>query len=638
MHITGLPRDPTTKKEIPLTNDQINFANRALTFGNKKQMIKELSIALKKRNETERRKEIKKIAATILPDLEDDYLPTIPKDRIKWEYHCRPTIKGEPNRLKYLPMMLDVVKDNHDFIMYFFARQWGKTTMFGSDLAYYATTHYDYDQTYVNFKDPNLKTFSENKFRQDVFGSGPLSHYISGISKLGSTKRIVTKTRCVVDMMLPGVNWQNLQGKSNRALFVDESQDIDWKGFSNAKETMADTYGLMRAAGVGGFEDTDYHRLWKSTNQMEYFFDDNDDYQGYPNMSWRKNLQHDEKGLVYGDYMKDVLSGKYIAQVPENELRHGYHLSQLQNPRIPLTIKDAIEKYKISPELSIEWKRYHDPIFDLNTYRRNVLAEFVRGELKPITEKDMLKLFDKNMSLTKAGDVDYEAGPVIIGIDWGGGGKTIVWIWQCTNKKAPIFKLLWVEKIESADTDEQWEIVKNLCDAYEPDFISLDAGGASDRVQKTQKRYGNNTRRITYHPRPELPLPTIKEEIKQSLDLRYVIDRTFSIDRVIDLIKHPYIDGDFKSNRIILPGKDKEKLKWIVKQFVALEAEKAKLKSSGQTYIRYIHKDSEPDDALQACNYALIGWNIYNKSHTGHVGGALDMTKKYNKYSSDDVV
>jgi len=68
MHINGLPKDPITKKETPLTVEQISFANRALTFGNKKQMIKELTIALRKRNETERRKEIKKIATTILPD------------------------------------------------------------------------------------------------------------------------------------------------------------------------------------------------------------------------------------------------------------------------------------------------------------------------------------------------------------------------------------------------------------------------------------------------------------------------------------------------------------------------------------------------------------------------------------------
>jgi len=611
MHIIGLPRDSITKKEIPLSDEQISFANRALTFGNKKQMIKELSIALRKRNETERRKEIKKIAATILPDLEDDYIPILPKDRIEWEYHCRPFIKGTPNRLKFLPMLLDIVNDKYGFQMYLLARQWGKTTMIGTDLAYYATTKYDYDQTYVNFKNDNLRTFSENKFRQDVFGTDPLSHYISGVSRLGAMNRVITKTRSIIDMILPGVNWQNTQGKSNRRMVIDEGNDIDFTGFANARETQADTFGDLVIAGVGGYVDTDYHRIWNSTNQMEYFFDDGDIYQGYENMSWRNSLQFNENGLIYGDYMIDVLAGKWIPQKPENDSRHGYHLTQLQNPRIPLTIQDAIEKYKISPEFSIEWKEKHDPNYVQMDFRRNVLAEFVEGELKPITTKDILNLFDKTQSLTSADDVDHKAGDIIIGIDWGGGGKTILWIWQCIDEQSPTFKLLWVEKIETNDTKEQEEICFNLIDAYSADCICIDAGGAPDRVQAIQSRYGTRSVRVTYQVRPEKPMPTREEKIKQEKELRYVIDRTFSINRIIDLIKHPHIVGDLSSNRIILPGADYESIKWIVKQFVALEGEKAFLKSTGQQYIKYTHKDSEPDDALHACNYAFIGWDLY---------------------------
>lgn len=566
-------------------------------------------------------------------------LPPLPKDRLEWEYYCRPKIKGFPNRLKYLPMLKAIVQDKHPFRMGVIARQWFKTTMIGSDLAYDATTHYDYDQVYLNFKEPNLKTFSENKFRQDVFGTWPLSKYIKSASgRLGSMERVVTNTRSVIDMMLPGPQWQNVQGKSPMKMKVDEAQDHDWEGFQNARDAQSDTFGDVDIWGVGGFTDTEYDNIWKTTDQREWIYKRRENFMKYPNMSWRADLQFNDEGLIYDDYLLDVLDGEWVPQIPKNFSRHGYHLSQLQNPRIPLTMESAITDYKISPEFSIEWKRYHDPNFSLVLYRRNILAENVEGELKPITEKMMLVLFDKNMSLTRAEDVDYEAGPVIVGIDWGGGGKTIVWIWQCIDEKAPIFKLLWVKRMDTGDTDEQWEMVKNLIDAYEPDFIGIDAGGASDRVQKTQKRYTNRTRRVTYHPRAEAPLPTIKEEITQSLEMRYVIDRTFSIDRVIDLIKHPHKDKDFVTNRIILPGKNQEELKWMVKQFVAIEGEKAKLKSSGQTYIRYIHADSNPDDALQACNYALIAWHIWKGTHTGHVGGVLDMTKKTNRYDASDMV
>jgi len=133
-----------------------------------------------------------------------------------------------------------------------------------------------------------------------------------------------------------------------------------------------------------------------------------------------------------------------------------------------------------------------------------------------------------------------------------------------------------------------------------------------------------------------MPMPTRMELHKQEAELRYVIDRTFSIDRIIDLIKHPYKSKDFTSNRIILPGENQDELKWIVKQFVALEGEKAKLKSTGQTYIKYIHKDSEPDDALQACNYAYIGWDLLRGMGTGHLGGSIS-TKPDNSYPGNGV-
>ena len=638
LHITATPLDPITKEKIPFSDEQITFAKRALNFLNKKQMIKELSVALNKRNETERRKEIKKIAVSILPDLEDDYLPQLPKDRIEWEYHCRQFIKGMPNRLKYLPMMLDIIKDNHPFQMYLLARQWGKTVMIGNDLAFNATTKYDYDQTYFNFKLDALRTFSENKFRQDTFGTGPLSHYISGSSKLGAMNRVITKTRSIVDMLLPGVDWQNSQGKSNRKMFVDEGQDHNWTGFQNARETQADTFGDLIISGIGGYVDTDYHRIWDSTNQMEYFFDDGDIYKGYENMSWRKNLQYDENGLIYDDYMTDVLSGKYKPQKPDNESRHGYHLSQVHNPRIPLTIDDAINKYKISPEFSIEWKEKKDPNYVQIDFRRNVLAEFVEGELKPITTQDMLKLFDKTVHLTKVDDVDFTLGPVIIGIDWGGGGKTVIWIWQCINEEAPIFKLLWVEKVETNDTKEQEQICIELIDGYQGDFIQIDAGGAPDRVQTIQKRYGNRSSRTTYSKRPELPLPTKKEYRKQKKELRFVIDRTFSINRIINLIKQPYTQGDLIINRIILPGADYEKTKWIIPQFVAIEGVKSDLKSTGQKFIEYTHKDSEPDDALHACNYAFIGWDNYRNKNKNHYSANIGYNNTNTLSIVDDII
>ncbi len=550
-------------------------------------------------------------------------LPQLPLDRIEWELFCRPEIKGERNRLPYLPMIIVAIEDQHPFKQYLWGRQWGKTTILASDLAHAASTHNDYDQNYFNFKLDNLRTFSENKFRQDVFGKEPLSKYVSGISKLGAMNRIVLKTRSIIDILLPGEQWANPLGKSNRRMIIDEGQDIDWQGFQNARETQADTMGDLIIAGVGGFTDTEYHRIWKSTNQMEWIFKRGEPYKGYENMSWRRDLEEhcfNDNGIVYNENMFDVLDGKWVPQAPKNFSRHGYWLPQTYNPKIPLTIHDAINLYHVSPEWSIEWKQ-NNPDFSQIDFIRNVMAQFVEGELKPITTKMMLALFDKTVGLTRAEDVDHKAGYIYIGIDWGGGGKTIIWIWQCLDENAPIFKLLWVEKIETADVEVQKDFCINLIDAYEGDQIVVDAGGGTRQVQALQARYGRRCIRITYHPRPEKPTPTQKEGVIQSREMRYVIDRTFSIDRIIDLIKHPFKEENFTSNRIILPGKDYEKIKWVVQQFVALEGSKEKLKNTGQMYIKYSHKDSEPDDALQACNFSFIAWDI------SRGGGKVEFTQ-----------
>ena len=540
---------------------------------------------------------------------QESVLPDIPTDILEWNYACRPIIKGEVNRLKFLPMILKVIRDQHPWIQLLWARQWGKTTLFATILAHAASTNWDYDQTYVNFELEALKTFSDNKFRKDVFEHYPLSAYIEGISKYGSMSKVSLKTRSTIDMVTALNNWRHLQGKSNKKLVIDEGNDIPWVGFRNALETQADTMGEMLIGGIGGYVDTLYHRQWLSTNQMEYEFKRGEPHQGYENNSWRRELEFDDNGLIYDDYLIDVLEGEWIPKAPKHTGKHGYHLSQVNNPRIPITKLSAVEDYKVSEEFSIEAKMENVNTTP-NDLQRNIFAEFVEGELKPITTKMMLALYDKTMSLTKAADVDHANGDIFIGIDWGGGGRSIVWIWQCIDDKAPIFKLLWVERIETADVEKQKDFCINLIDAYEANQVVVDAGGGTRQVQALQEYYGRRVIRTSYQVRPEKPMPTRDEKLKQSRELRYMIDRTFAIDRIIDLIKRPFKEKNFSSPRIILPGIDYQKVKWINDQFTAIEGEKAKLKSTGQTYIRYIHEDTEPDDALHACSYAMIAWDI----------------------------
>ena len=520
-------------------------------------------------------------------------------------------------------MILDVAQDVHPFIMLLWARQWGKTTHFASVLGHGASTHNNYDQTYINFELEALKTFSDNKFRKDVFSSFPLSEYIQGISRWGSMTKVSLKTGSTVDMITSLHNWSHAQGKSNQKIVIDEGQDHDWTGWFNLRETQADTMGDTLIGGIGGYEDTHWDRLWKSTNQMEWKYDHGEEYKGYPNMSWRRELERncfDENGLVYDQAMVDTLAGKWEAESPRNFSRHGYHLSQLLNPRIPLLEVDAIELYHVPPEFSIEAK-LKDPDFTQSEFRRYVLAESVPGDEKPITEETMYKLIDKTIGFTPSNRVDHELGEVFVGADWGGGPKNVVWVMQCLDNDLPIFKLLFAAKLSGQTSDEKYQTVRNVIEAYGAKQAVIDALGDPHPVEQLQKYFGQRCIRNFYISRPARPLAITKaEKRKFNKHNLYEIDKTYSLDVIVDLIKIHSPIGP----RLILPGRNFAEIEWIIKQFVNEQVEFF-VTPGRQQQRRYYTPDPKlnPDDALHAFNYARIAWMI-GRQEGGHYGGAID--------------
>lgn len=562
-----------------------------------KSNIRQKDKFLKKQTE-----EAQKLQQTILPD--------VPQSRLDWSLKVRPTIDGRKNIVQFMPMLQRLHEDDWSWIMIKFARQMTKSAYLATRMGHLMTTKPNQKTTFATFEDEALRAFSLDKFRTLWSESELARLYVDG-STLGSLSSIRTKNNSSANLVTAVNNFQHIEGKSVNDLIFDEGQNLDLSKWVTASESQSFTNGKFVIAGIGGYKETEYEKWWKSTDQRKWI---------YSNELWRDKLEFNQEGLIWDSYLEDVLNGHWFAEMQQHQDRHGYYTNQYQAPWIPLKKSDCA-KYCLPESKSIQWKREE---YSANDFSRHVLAEEIAGEVKPLLTEDMDKLFDNSETLTLGADVDYKQGVVIVGIDWGGGGKTIVWIWQCINETAPIFKLLWAERVETNDTQEQTDICFNLIDAYNADFIGMDAGGAPDRVQAIQKRYGNRTIKTTYHPRPDRPLPTRAELKAQKKEMRYVIDRTFSMDRIISLVKYPHIVDEEKQPRIILPGANKNDLKWITKQFVAIEGELTVNKATGQKYIRYTHKDSEPDDAFQSCNYAFIGWDIYRGKGSGHYGGSID--------------
>jgi len=269
---------------------------------------------------------------------------------------------------------------------------------------------------------------------------------------------------------------------------------------------------------------------------------------------------------------------------------HSYHLPQTIVPWI--TPKD------------IEKKRSK---MTIRRFETEVMGWWHKGAKKPILESDIHALLDRNSSLISGSQVDKSKGEIFMGVDWGGGEKafTVPWIWQCLNDKIPIFKVLYTSKIEETSIEKQTQMISQLIEDYDVDQIVMDAGGGPYQVQKIEEKYSEKAIKCSYMVRPAQPL----NDSKLISDNLYVIDRTFVIDTIIDLIKRPYIKDQFTIPKILIPAKNMQRIEWLIDHFTCIESETISLRS-GQDYTRYFHDSERPDDALHACIYAYVAWLV----------------------------
>ncbi|MGI0068972.1 MAG: hypothetical protein ACREAN_01810 [Nitrosopumilaceae archaeon] len=215
-------------------------------------------------------------------------------------------------------------------------------------------------------------------------------------------------------------------------------------------------------------------------------------------------------------------------------------------------------------------------------------------------------------------------GPLFLGVDWGGGtlSYTVPWIWQCVDTKIPRFRLVYVSKITEPSTEKQADMIADLIDRYDIAQAVMDAGGGTRQVEKLSNRYGLRIVKCNYVERPGAPFEFIYSEN------RVIVDRTWGIDTIIDLIQRPETNINIPSGvpRIILPGKELQKVEWIIDQFTCIEAEFVDL-PSGKKYVKYDHPQESPDDALHACIYAYCAFRANSGSKrgaiaTGTMGGS----------------
>lgn len=551
-------------------------------------------------------------------------------DLLSWTLYTRPTVSGRPNYLKFAKFWHDIYKDDWKWIMLLIARQMWKSNYLSVRLAKKMTSNPGTQVLYGTYEDESLTVFS-TRFRYELFNASPiLKQFIRG-STLGSVTKLELLNDALAWLITHAHAFTHAEGKSTIDQAWDESQYIDWENYMKAKQAQSFTNGDFCAVGIGGEEDTPYHVMWKSTDQREWNYDKDDTYidsagKEWPGQGWRKNLQYDNHGLIWGDYMiKDkVTDGSWKITRPDLSDRHGYHLSQMMAPWIALSKSDAVKLYHRLPEDSIEGMQT-DPNVSQSDFIKHALAGFTKGDLKPFPRDLLNKLINPKLKFLRPSEVDYELGDLYLGVDWGGGNRSVKWLYQVTNEQLPVFRLINCSRIETKDVHKQFLDVVEWMDDYSPKQAVVDGGGGTHQVQELENRYGERCKKFFYLTRPGEPTAKDShEEHEWNSKNMWQYDKTWLMERSKDYMARPHLEGTQFVNRVVFPGANMELLEWIFDQFGNERTEKIKL-ASGQYYTRYFteDKDKKPDDALHAQNLSIVSWDLGRNKGGGHVGGGL---------------
>lgn len=575
----------------------------------KKQEIKTKDRYLKKQSQAEQ--ELTKI---ILPDM--------PESKLEWSLKVRPTIDGRDNIVQYMPMLQRLHEDTWPWIMIKFARQMTKSAYLATSMGHIMTTKSNQKTTFATFEEEALKEFSNNKFRTLWSESEMARVFVDG-STLGSIGSLKTLNNSSASLVTAVNNFTHVEGKSVNLLIFDEGQNLDLDQWVTAGESQSFTNGDFIIAGIGGYVDTEYTKWWDKTDQRHWMYSDK---------LWRDKLEFNQDGLVWDNYMLDVLAGYWKQLKQKNQSMHGYFSNQYQAPWIPLKKSDC-EKYRVPVNKSIQWKEENYPQAD---FIRHVQAGDSAGDTKPFTSQMMYNLYDKHRSFLKPSEVDHELGDLFFGADWGGGNRTIRWIYQyLEHEKFPQFVLINADKLETPDVEEQYELACDWIDMYEPAKSVVDAGGGTYQVQQLMKRYGESCLKFSYLTRPDDPEPSYDERQRYRDENRWSRDKTFLMETYRTRMIKPYLDGSKQINQIVLPAKDPSKLDWIVDQHTNELTELIKLSRTGSYYTRYYtpDKSNKPDDAIHGSLLAMEAQHVYDGG-----SGPIEFTQvtKPDPFGTDD--
>ena len=507
----------------------------------------------------------KKLATILAKTQTQNNFETLSDDIITWTTQVR-VLKNQPFSFENRDYLQQIYNDNAKEIYIVKGRQTEITEFALNWLLFHLIKNPGTVGLYLSDRDSHTSKFSNLRLKNWAIGQSKILQYIAPLKKHSSTTQPF-ENGSVLYMHSAWGEFDQARSVPADFTVVDEMQSVDVKEIDVLQEALSHSkFGYMIGIGTGSEEGSNWHKLWQLGNQFHW----------------------------------DVNSKTWIPKNPESKI-HSYHLPQTIVPWICL--QDVEDKKRKMTSRRFETE---------------VMGWWFKGAQKPLTDSDIRGLFDRNLSLSMPEMVDKSRGKIYMGVDWGGGQNafTVPWIWQCLDENIPLFQVLYFSKIEEPSIEKQYEMISKLIEDYDVDQVVMDSGGGPYQVQKIEERFAQRAIKCSYMIRPAEPLNDSKL-LEENL---YVIDRTFVIDTIIDLIKRPHVKGNLQFPKVWIPAKELNRVEWIIDQFTCVEAETISL-HSGQDYVRYFHDQEQPDDALHACVYAYVAWLVNQKVKWNWISG-----------------
>jgi len=435
-------------------------------------------------------------------------LPKLTTNLWEWSTTVRNNIGDESRNFNYELFWELVYKDTSPQMAVVNARQTWKST-FGTDIIGCYTTSKKCESLYIVDIANRLSTWSKQRFRKDTLQDNDILRQFLTNDSAG-IENIFLANGSLASCRLDNNQYRSAQGGSPAVVVFDECQFQELQYRQYALESMQMKGERFFYLGVGGDEGSEWHNMILDSKQYEWVWDVQGDYDYFDEiiedgsivriprkwigMGVRNLLKFDDRGKLNNtpEEIEIIRKGKWVAKNPNGQYS-SYNITRPMMLRLPLTISDAIHKYKRPKEMSVQYSHITMSKRDLAT---QVYGSFIHSPRIPITQAMVQACYDRTKSFLTGEQVreikQNNKGRVniFLGIDWGSGKTnasstvgTVTIYWKDIRQ----FQLahIVVDPETNSKGDQAFYFV-NLFKEYDCDFCVADLGHGDIQVEYMQ--------------------------------------------------------------------------------------------------------------------------------------------------------